>query len=333
MKYVAFDEPFAFGSLYDGENACRWSPERVAQELADYVRRLRRYFPKVVAGDIEPLWAGVDPQQLVDWMDTYARVTGHRLPFFHLDLDFSRPDWPQDSHSLEDAARTRGIRFGLIYYGGYNRATDREWTGAAEERFVDYEAKEAIRPDQVVFQSWEDRPDHVLPETKAGTFTWLIDRYFRPRTKLTLGLSGGVVSGRLTGAHGESLYGRSVRLTATPLDGPGARGQYTLTGRVPAGAGSAVVGFRVNTECGCSGAADFTLFEALYQESGGPNRVPNPRFDQGLDGWGYLGDGLTQLEPVGTGGQALHVTAAAAQVAAINSAIFSVAYAAGRTAG
>ena len=323
FKYVAFDEPFYFGSLYEGANACRWSPERVARDVAAYVSQMRRYFPNLVAGDIEPLVAGVSPQQYVDWMDTYRRVTGKRLPFFHLDLDFNRPDWPQATHYLENAAHTRAIPFGLIYYGGYGRETDAEWTAAAEQRFVAYEAMEGIRPDHVVFQSWEDRPDYVLPETKPGTFTWLINRYFRTRTKLTLQV-GDTAGGTLTDAGGRPLAGLLVELSATPLDGAGAYGEYTITGTVPAGAVSADVGYRVNTECGCSGAADFRLYESRYEEPGGPNRVPNARFDQGLDGWGPWGDGLAQLEPNGTGGQALHVTASSGQVAAINSSEFPV---------
>ena len=324
VKYVAFDEPFAFGSLYDGPNACRWPPEKVAEEVGAFVHGLRAYFPKVVAGDIEPLWSGLDPAVFESWMDTYQRVTGTRLPFFHLDVDFDRPGWTQEAHRLEDAARSRGIAFGFIYYGGYGRQTDAEWTGAAERRFVEYEAKEGIRPDQVIFQSWEDRPDRALPESRHGTFTWLINRYFRTRTNLTLQVAGLAAFGRLTDAKAQSLYGRSVELTATPLDGAGAYAEYTLTGTVPAGAVTADVGYRVNTECGCSGPADFTLYESRYRESGSPNRVPNPRFDAGLAGWGTWGDGEARLEPSDRGGQALHVTAGSGQVAAINSAAFPV---------
>ena len=77
-------------------------------------------------------------------------------------------------------------------------------------------------------------------------------------------------------------------------------------------------------ECDCSGLADFTLYESRFQESGGQNRVPNARFDQGLNGWGTSGEGLARLEPNGTGGQALHVTASSGQVAAINSSDFPV---------
>jgi hypothetical protein len=249
LKYVAFDEPFAFGSLYSGPNACHWSPDKIAAELRGYVRSLRRSFPGLVAGDIEPLWGGEDPQQLVDWMYSYKGSTGSRLGFFHLDLDYdNRPNWPQDAHGLEQAAHARGIPFGLIYIGG--GSTDLDWTRTAEQRFVDYEAQAGFRPDQAILQSWEDHPDHALPESKQGTFTWLIDQYVRPRTHLKLSVSGDSASARLTDRRGSPLSGKTVAVSATPLNGKGQYAEYGVSGTVPAGAVHAVVGLRVNIECG-----------------------------------------------------------------------------------
>lgn len=318
IDYVRFDEPFAFGSLYDGPNACHWSAERVAQEVDKYVRELRFYFPKVVVGDIEPVWDSRSPQQIVDWMDTYRRVTGEPLSFLHLDVGRRGPQAPR---YVAEAARARGIPFGVIYGG--EGESDEEWAAEAEQFFADYEAKDGIRPDHVIFQSWNDKPDYVLPETKRGTFTWLINRYFRPRTKLSLEISDSGATGKLTNARGGALSGRPVELKATPLDGSGSYFDYTLSRTVSAGARTAVVGYRVNTECDCSGPADFTLYESRYQEPGGSNRVPNARFDQGLEGWGITGDAVQVLEPTATG-QALHLTAAPGQIANTDSAPFPV---------
>jgi hypothetical protein len=117
LDYVAFDEPFANGHLYDGPRACRWSAEEVARQIAEFVAELRRSFPHVVAGDIEPLWPWEPPATFEAWQDTYARVTGTRLPFFDLDVDFNRPDWVGEAKQLESFTRRRGTRFGLIYIG------------------------------------------------------------------------------------------------------------------------------------------------------------------------------------------------------------------------
>lgn len=322
INYVAFDEPFAFGHLYDGPNACRWSSDDVARKLAAYVRKLRRWFPSVVAGDIEPLWAGVGPEVLEGWLDTYARVTGKPLPSFDLDMDFSRLEWPNDTARLESFAHSRGVRFGFIYIG--EGASDREWSQTAEDRIFAYERKIGVRPDRRIFQSWLDRPDRVLPETRAGSFTWLIDRYFRPRPRLRLDLSANSAVARLTDRRGSPIAGKKIVLTGTPLDGSGVYGEYAASGTVPLGASRALVGLRMNFECGCSGPADLTLYEAAYREAEGANRVPNPRFDQGLDGWGAWGDGSFALEASERGGVALHVTAAPGQEAGLNSSDFAV---------
>lgn len=323
LAYAAIDNPYYFGHVYDGPDACHWSPWKIAKELGRYVKRLRGFFPKLVIGNIEGLGNGISSDELVRWMDTYKRATRTRLGFLHIDLDYGTQRWAQEVHKVQDAAHARGIPFGLIYIGEPGVGTDEDWSALAEQRFVEYEAKEGIRPDHAILQSWNDKPDRVLPETTPYTFTWLVNRYFRTRTKVSFQAEGSA-SGKLTDAEGKPLAELPVELTATALDGPGSYAEYTVTGTVPAGAGTAIVGYRVNTECGCSGSADFTLYESRYQEQGGPNRVPNARFDQGLDGWGTWGDGLAVLEPSGTGGQALHVAAAPNQVAAINSSDFSV---------
>jgi hypothetical protein len=322
LRYVVFDHPYDYGHVYAGPNACRWSPERVARELGKFVRLYRRYFPNVAVGDNETVQT--QPQELAAWLDTYKRVNRTPLNFIHLDTDFTRPRWAAEAHELENLAHARGVRLGIIYYGGYGRHSDEDWTQASERRFVEYELEQGLRPDDAVFESWEDRPDYVLPETKPATFTWLIDRYLRPRPSLTLQTFGDTASGRLARRNGQPLPGQPIELTATPLDGPGSYNEYALTGTVPGDARIALVGYRVNTECDCSGAADFTLYESRYQENGGPNRVPNARFDSGLDGWGIFGDATMQLEASERGGQALHVTAAPGQVGGINGPAFPV---------
>ena len=109
-----------------------------------------------------------------------------------------------------------------------------------------------------------------------------------------------------------------------PVSGQGLSFEYTLTGTVPAGATEADVGYRVNLECGCSGPADFVLYEVRYMEGDETvNRIPNPNFGQGYDGWGSWGDAVWNLEPSDVGeGRAQHVTATPGQGAAINSAKF-----------
>jgi hypothetical protein len=323
LAFVALDEPFYYANVYDGPNACHWSAEQIAVQVRDFVAAVRAVFPRVVVGDIEPLAPDVQVDQLVHWLDAYHDVTGSSLPFFHLDVGFLvRQDWPQAAKALEGAARARGVPFGLIYNG--DGETDRDWAASAEQRFTTYEAQYQGQPDDVIFQSWVDHPDYVLPESRPGTFTNLIDRYLRPRTALRLDVNALAADGTLVDAHGQPLPGRPIELSLTPLDGPGGFADYVLTGSVPAGAATAVVGFRVNMECFCAGSSDFRLDGVRYAESGGPNRVANPGFDQGWTGWGAWGDGSVSLEASDRGGLLLHASVSAGQFAALNSAEFPV---------
>src|SRR5262249_932288 len=153
--------------------------------------------------------------------------------------DYTRPMWATEAHDVQEAARARGIPFGVIYIGNPDSATDEGWTAATEQRMVEYE-KEGVRPDHVIFRSWYDKPDHVLPETKPGSFTWLINRYFRPRTKLTLDAATGRVTGTLVDSRGRALVDAPIQLTAVAETGVGTYGAYTLSGTVPAGAKEAV---------------------------------------------------------------------------------------------
>ena len=186
LRYVSFDEPFAFASLYDGPNACHWSPERVAQEVMRFEDAIRAVYPDVIFGDTEPMWSWVpDPvEHLERWMDAYQAAMGRPLAFLHLDQDFTRPDWAQETLELETYAREHSVEFGVIYLGDANSPSDEAWLSAAGERVIAYESLAGGRPDHVVFQSWYDHPDLVLPETQLYTFTWFIEAYFGDRSDL-----------------------------------------------------------------------------------------------------------------------------------------------------
>src|SRR3972149_5633280 len=55
VRYLAFDEPFFYGSIYDGPRACLWSADRVAQGIAEYIDGIREVFPDVGFGGTGPL--------------------------------------------------------------------------------------------------------------------------------------------------------------------------------------------------------------------------------------------------------------------------------------
>jgi len=210
LRDLAFDEPFFYGALYSGPSACHWNVRQVAQAVATYVRRLRTVFPNVKFGDTEPLTTGAQVERYEEWIDTYREVTGENLAFIHLDIQYGLPRWPQLAHELEVFAQSRGVPFGVIYFGDGGDTDDVTWLAKAQQRFELYET-EGGRPNHAVLQSWHDKPDRVLPETRT-TFTNLILRYVRPRTRLELGVSAGDVAGRLLAVA--PLAGQRIRLSA-----------------------------------------------------------------------------------------------------------------------
>jgi hypothetical protein len=99
----------------------------------------------------------------------------------------------------------------------------------------------------------------------------------------------------------------------------------SLTGSVPQGARTAVVVLRVNSEEAGPGQADFNLYEVGYSETGGANRVANPRFAAGLKGWSPYGAGKANVIPSDRGaGYMLHVRASPVQPLHVDSDAFDV---------
>ena len=213
LVFVALDEPFAFASLYNGPGACRWTAEKVAQEVGDYIKGMRTVFPDLLVGDTEPLWKDVEVEAYKDWLATFREVNGYDLAFFHLDVDFGRMSWPEAALELETFTRERGIEFGIIYLGNWGSQTDEEWLTAAGERVKAYELIAGGQPDHVLFQSWHDHPDYTLPETEPYTFTWFVNAYFEDKGSLGV---------RTAGVGANVAYDKPVRASRSNQFPPGA---------------------------------------------------------------------------------------------------------------
>jgi hypothetical protein len=279
VALVAFDEPLAHGHFYEGENACSWSMERVAEEVAAFVAMLREVEPGIVVGDIEPAW--VEPEigadEIAVWLDAYEEAAGEPLGFFHLDVDWARPGWPEVAREIEDVVRSRNVPFGIIYNGGDATGSDADWVQLSAERAYTYEQEWGGRPDHVVLQSWHLHPQRVLPEGEPTTFTGLIGRYLGHRTVVEAEVGDGAVEGRVITIQGDPVPRAVVAVTAQPLDG--ARQMLVIEGVVPEGAELGEAGIRINTEGAGPGPADLRIYQVGYTEAGEPeNRVPSPDF-------------------------------------------------------
>ncbi|HYN70047.1 MAG TPA: hypothetical protein VEX41_07545, partial [Candidatus Eisenbacteria bacterium] len=171
VDFVAFDEPLYFAKLADGPAACHWDAARIAREIVEYVTVVRTAYPAARFGDIEPLIAPLDADDIDEWLVAYEQAVGEPLAFIHMDIDFARPGWQEVALAIEAVGDRKGVETGLIYTGPREAATDLEWIQNAGERVKEYEVMGGGKPDHVVFQSWVDHPDRVLPETDPTTFT------------------------------------------------------------------------------------------------------------------------------------------------------------------
>lgn len=211
LHLISLDEPYFFGHFYDGPHACKWTDQHIAQEIDKYIQAMRMVFPDVRVGDTEPLAGAAGAAQYQAWLVAFHAVNGYNLDFLHLDVDWSRPDWPQEVKAIEEFGQVRGVPVGLIYTGNWLDANDEAWLSFAGERVKRFELESAGKLEHILFQSWHDKPDRVLPESDPYTFTGFIRNYFLDKASLGL---------RLTGAGANLAYHKPVRFsTALPGNG------------------------------------------------------------------------------------------------------------------
>lgn len=145
---------------------------------------MKAEFPGVIIGDTEPLAGNADEEAYKAWLDIFYQVNGYQLSFLHVDVDWSRLEWQQELKAIEEYGREIGVPVGIIYNGNTIDKTDKDWLEAAGERVKKYELETGGQPAHVLFQSWNDKPDYVLPEDGEVTFTQFINAYFEDKASL-----------------------------------------------------------------------------------------------------------------------------------------------------
>ena len=178
LTYISMDEPYYQYSIDGRPGACKWSGEKVAGLIDDYIQAARTVFPDVKVGDIEVLHPGMDPAVYMNWLTTFEAVNGYKLPFLHMDVDYSAEDWAQRLKLLDDFSEQQGIDFGIIYFGNWDDLTDEAWLSNTGERVKQYEATAGKQPTHIIFQSWHNRPDFSIPESDPYTYTGFIKTFF-----------------------------------------------------------------------------------------------------------------------------------------------------------
>lgn len=175
VRFVEDDHAYDAGRFSDASGECLMTPEEIAQDLAGYVEAIRNIFPDVIVGDI--ITAQLDVNEVRRWVEAYRATTGEDLGFIHLDVPWDIPNWPQKVKEIEDYLHSQEIEFAISYIGDRDAFDDEEWLSQAGERAKAYELIADGHPDHVVFTTWHDHPDQLLPESEPYTFTWFINSY------------------------------------------------------------------------------------------------------------------------------------------------------------
>jgi hypothetical protein len=115
-----------------------------------------------------------------------------------------------------------------------------------------------------------------------------------------------------------------MEVSATPLDGGFT--ELRAAGTVPAGATTALVGIRVNTEGAGPRAVRFGVYRISYREgAGSKNLVPDPGFARGAAVWGTEGRASVRFTRSDRGaGRMVRITATASQALVMNGLAFRV---------
>jgi hypothetical protein len=157
---------------------CAYPLKVVAQRSAMSIKAMRKYFPGVRVGIIDVVSTSLVPAaQLAHDEGEYASLLqdqiGAPLAFFHADIAWNT-NWRAALPLVKREMRALHIPFGIVVDGSPNLRTSQQWVDVALRRLKAIEADTAIRPDQIIAQSWQNLPTHMLPETQAGTETYLL---------------------------------------------------------------------------------------------------------------------------------------------------------------
>jgi hypothetical protein len=269
LKYLGLDGPLWFGHYGTGPQECRFSVEEVIRRTATNLRIVTDAFPDLIVGDIEGTPLTLQP----GWQEEYARfkrgleaAAGRPLAFLQLDIAWPNPDWPESVKKLAGMARTLGMQLGIIYNGDGRDRGDAAWIAHAWDNVVRIESELGIVPDQAIFVSWNRFPTRALPETSPEAHTWLPLQYSLPRTRFEARRDGEGWRVTLVDAAGHPLADRPVAIEHLGQDPAEPPPLHKVTGTVPKDAVSAILGWRINIECLCTGDNDLLVGDLTYRE-------------------------------------------------------------------
>lgn len=177
---IALDEP-----LCCARKEIQKPDEYAVEETAAFIALVRKHYPGVLIGDIEP-YPFIPLADQTRWIEALEKRLAEKqvrgLDFYRLDVNWAeftaagRGSW-QEVRKLEQFCRARGLPFSLIYWASdypamkpRGLADDSTWYVSVMRQGYDYALVDGS-PDQYVIESWVDAPSRSVPETGEWTFT------------------------------------------------------------------------------------------------------------------------------------------------------------------
>ncbi len=274
LDWVDMDEPLWFGSYSTASVDCHLSISDLISHTTQILQEVTAVYPNVNLMEIEPIPALMQVptwrQDETAFHDGLAQQTGLSVRTVLVDVEWPNPLWRQAMLDLHQYLREMNLGFSVIYDGSDQTTTDVDWINSAVDNIEAVEGTLHLIPEQVVFTTWNPHPSHNMPETSPATQTWLINRYVRPRASLQVQFIGQGAHGKLITLDGKPIAGATVQGFMPGVDFTQPLPTVASTGIVPATAVTALIGVRVNTECGnCNGMNDLLLGTIQYQETSG----------------------------------------------------------------
>jgi len=177
---LALDEP-----LICTRNSLKLPDSYAVQETADFIARVRKQYPNIIVGDVEP-YPSISVSDHIAWIEALnARLSAlgvRGLDYYRID-----PDWIEfnvsakgsyrDLKTLETYCRSNSLPFSLIYWSSYypqlkgkNMAGDDTWYIGIFSEANDYYVAGGS-PDEYVLESWINAPARIVPDGADFTYT------------------------------------------------------------------------------------------------------------------------------------------------------------------
>jgi hypothetical protein len=327
VEWFDMDGPLYHGHYDTGPIGCQLSiPDTITRTVQNMKDVLAVYpHAKLIDGEPCPAIAQLSPTWQADLTEFYtglAQQLGTPVRGLQLDVNWDTPSWAQAMVDINTYLHYQNMGLGVIWDGTANNTTDADWINAAISHFEAVEGRLQIIPQEAIFTTWDANPADNLPETSPTAQTWLINRYFRPRSTIQAQFVGLGAQGTLTDMAGNPIPNVTVNGYKPGVDFSQPLPVTTVTGVVPAGAVQAGIVVRVNTECaGCNGLNDLLYGTMQYQETQGGSAQAS--FST-INLPAYLAGGTIVTTEIVGGTQVQRIIASPGQIAMWNGPAFPV---------